>query len=96
MPLPPFGQVAEFNRENAENVLRVAMHAAGGAAMRPGPPSSVRNPDGSQQGETMAERDNRIVRTAFMHLLEQNLIVLPADIEQTLDGWIPLDRVGKD
>jgi hypothetical protein len=96
MPLPPEGRVAEFDRETAENVVRAAMLAANTEAVKPRPVSRVRNPDGSAQGETMAEHDSRIVRTAVMHLLEQNLVVFPPDIAETLDGWIPAERAGND
>jgi hypothetical protein len=64
--------------------------------MKPGPPSSIRNPDGSVQGETLHEYTVRIVRTAVMHLLEQGLVVFPPDIAETLDDWIPAERVGRD
>jgi hypothetical protein len=71
--------------------------AASGEALRvPTPLSRIRNPDGSLQNETLAERDSRILRTALFHLLEQNLVVFPADIAETLDGWIPAERVGTD
>lgn len=94
--LPPQGQVAEFDRNVARDVLRAARFAADGEAARPGPPSRIRNPDGSLQPETMSERDERIVHAAVMHLLEQNLVVFPDDIEETLNDWIPVDRVGRD
>lgn len=97
MPLPPEGQVAEFDRQVAEDVIRAARFAADGeVSCKPVPFSSVRNPDGSRQSETQSERDNRMVRAAVLHLLEQNLVVFPPDIRQTLDGRIPVDRVGKD
>jgi hypothetical protein len=96
MPLPPEGQVAGFDRETAENVFRAMVFAADLAASRPGPPSTIRNPDGSQQGETAHEFVVRVVRTAFFHALEQNLVVFPADIAKTLDDWIPAERVGTD
>jgi hypothetical protein len=70
--------------------------AASMAAWGPVPYSSVRNPDGTRQHETPAEHDNRIVRTAVLHLLEQNLVVFPPDIKETLDDWIPAERVGRD
>jgi hypothetical protein len=88
--------MAEFDRVIAADVIRAASMAASGEALRPAPVSSVRNPDGSVQGETMAEHDGRIVRTAVMHLLEQGLVVFPPDIAVILDDWIPADRVGKD
>jgi hypothetical protein len=97
VPLPPEGQVAEFDKMTAQNVIRAAVFAASSEALRvPTPLSSIRNPDGSRQNETRAEHDHRIVRTAVMHLLEQNLVVFPPDIKQTLDDWIPAERVGRD
>jgi hypothetical protein len=97
MPLPPDGQVAEFDRAVFRDVLRAAVFAADGEALRvPAPLSSVRNPDGSPQNETRAEETRRLVRTALLHLLEQNLVVFPDDILDTLDGWIPAERVGRD
>ena len=38
----------------------------------------------------------RIVRTALFHLLEQNLVIFPDDIAETLNNWIPVERVGTD
>jgi hypothetical protein len=88
--------MAEFNRDQATAVIRVAGFAADTEAMKTTPASRVRNPDGSQQGETMAEHTSRIVRAAVMHLLEQGLVVFPPDIEEKLDDWIPVGRVGQD
>lgn len=96
MPLPSEGQVAEFDRETAANVIRAASMAASMESLKVTPASHVPAPDGRIQSETMAEHDERIVRTAVMHLLEQNLVVFPPDIAETLDGWIPADRVGSD
>jgi hypothetical protein len=94
--LPSDGEVIEFDRAHAQEAVRVATMAASMESMRPAPVSRVRNPDGSAQGETMAEHDDRIVRTAVMHLLEQGLVVFPDDIAGMLDGWIPAERVGRD
>lgn len=97
MPLPGEGQVAEFDREAARNVVRCVVLAADSEIRRaPVPFSSVRNPDGSRQAETQSERETRLVRTAVMHLLEQGLVVLPPDIAEMLDDWIPLERAGTD
>lgn len=97
MPLPPDGQVAEFDRDVFKDVFRAAMFAADGEALRvPAPLSRIRNPDGSLQNETGHERTARIVRTVLLHLLEQNLVVFPGDIVDTLDGWVPAERVGTD
>jgi hypothetical protein len=88
--------MAEFDRGTATAVIRVADFAADTEAMKTTPASSVRNPDGSQQRETAAEHTSRIVRAAVMHLLEQGLVVFPPDIEEKLDDWIPVGRVGTD
>jgi hypothetical protein len=88
--------MAEFDRAVADDVIRAAGMAASLEALGPAPVSSVRNPDGSQQPETRAEHDTRIVRTAVMHLLEQGLVVFPPDIAELLDGWIPAERAGTD
>lgn len=96
MPLPSEGQVAEFDREIARDVIRAASMAASLEALKVAPASHVPAPDGGIQSETMAEYDSRIVRTAVMHLLEQNLVIFPPDIAETLDDWIPADRVGSD
>lgn len=74
--------MAEFDREAARNVVRCAVLAADGEVRR--------------RPETQSERETRLVRTAVMHLLEQGLVVLPPDIAEMLDGWIPLERAGTD
>ena len=88
--------MAEFDREMAENVIRLASMAAALEASKPRPTSRVRTPSGATQGETLAEHDSRIVRTAVMHLLEQGLVTLPPDIAELLDDFIPVERVGRD
>jgi hypothetical protein len=55
-------------------VLRVAMFAADDAALSPGPPSRIRNPDGSPQSETGHERTQRIVRAALRMVLANGLV----------------------
>lgn len=97
MPLPPEGEVTPFDRAIFADVLRAAgMAASMEATRKPAPLSAVRNPDGSLQNETMAERDARLLRIALLHLLEQNLVVFPPDITDTLAGWIPVSRIGTD
>lgn len=97
MPLPPEGQVTPFDRAVFDDVLRAAGMAASFEAGRiPTPLSSVRNPDGSLQAETLAERDARLLRTALLHLFEQNLVTFPDDILDTLNDWIPVSRIGTD
>jgi hypothetical protein len=88
--------MAEFDREAAGFVVRVASMAAGLEATKVPPASHVPTPDGGIQSETMAEHDSRIVKTAVMHLLEQGLVVLPENIGEMLDDFIPAERVGHD
>jgi hypothetical protein len=61
--------------------------------MKPPPRSRVRNPDGSSQSETRAERDRRIVGTAVLYLLEMGLLVIPDDADQRLDDYLPVQRM---
>jgi hypothetical protein len=75
-----------------DNILRFAVFAADSEAMKAPPLSSVRNPDGSAQYETPAERTGRLVRAAVLHLIEQGLLVIPDDIDERLDRWIPVSR----
>lgn len=96
MPLPPEGEVTPFDRAIFDDVLRAAVFAADGEMAKPVPFSSIRDPDGWPQPETKVEFVNRIVRTALLHLLEQNLVVFAGDVVDTLDGWVPAERVGTD
>jgi hypothetical protein len=65
-----------------------AMFAAGAEAMKPGPPSRIRNPDGSQQGETLNERDTRVVRAALRMLLANGIITV-TPVEERPE-WVAL------
>ena len=69
------GSWNEPDGEVLDRLARNAMFAADGEAMRPGPPSRVRNPDGSQQGETGHERTGRVVRAALRMLLANGLVI---------------------
>ncbi|HEX3388840.1 MAG TPA: hypothetical protein VHT94_07365 [Streptosporangiaceae bacterium] len=53
-----------------------AVFAADAEAMRAGPPSRIRNPDGSRQGETGHERTTRVVRAALRMLLANGIITV--------------------
>ena len=91
----PFGpaKVAEVDPQAAAALLRFARFAADDEAMKPGPRSRIRNPDGSAQGETGHERTGRIVEAAVMHLIEQGLLIVPDDLESRLERPIPIARV---
>lgn len=57
---------------------------------KPVPVSSVRNPDGTAQHETAAERTRRIIATAVTHLVDAGLLTVPDDIGERLEQPIPL------
>jgi hypothetical protein len=78
-----------FDRELAGEIARAAFLAAD---LSPGPPSPVRNPDGSQQGETRAELIRRTVTATVAYLLETGLVVIAPDAGRCLDGPLPLPR----
>jgi hypothetical protein len=90
---PPEQGPAEFDRELARQVICAAGLAAAMEATRPGLASQVRNPDGSAQGETRAERDGRITSAAVLYLLETGLLVIAPDAGRRLGGPLPLGRV---
>jgi hypothetical protein len=75
-----------------DSILRFAVFAAESEAMKPPPLSAVPDLDGSPQYETPAERTQRLVHAAVLHLIEQGLLVIPDDIDERLDRWIPLSR----
>ena len=58
---------------------------------KPPPVSSVRNPNGSLQHETAAERTRRIVRTAVRHLVQIGLLAIPDDAQARMEAGVPLD-----
>jgi hypothetical protein len=79
----------EPDTELLDGLTHNAMFAASGEAMKPGPPSSIRTPDGWQQGETPHEHTKRVVRAALRMLLANGLItVTPADKRPK---WVVLD-----
>lgn len=83
---------AEFDQDAARDIIRWAMFAADAEAGRPGPPSRIPNPDGSSQPETRAEFISRLTRTIVLYLLETGLLVIPDDISQRLEQYLPLQR----
>jgi hypothetical protein len=73
--LTPFpGNWDEPAAKVLERLMNNAMFAADSEALKKGPPSRIRNPDGSQQGETPHERTTRVVRAALRMLLANGLI----------------------
>jgi hypothetical protein len=78
--------------EVMKDIIRAAGFAADHEAMKPGPVSRIRNPDGSPQGETAAEFTARIVTAAVMHVVEIGLLTVPEDIATRLDDWLPVSR----
>lgn len=75
------------------NILRACTMAVDMELLgKPAPASSVRNPDGSQQSETQAERSRRIVETAVMYAVENGLLSVPGDIAGRLDDCLPAQR----
>lgn len=55
--------------------------------------SSVPNPDGSPQVETEAEREQRVLETGIMHLIEQRLITVSPDAEKIInEQGVPIAR----
>jgi len=82
---------ATYDPDLAGAIIRYAALAADMEALKPTPASSVRNPDGSAQYETGAERTRRIVGRAVTHLLEVGLLVIPDDAREKMEQGIPLD-----
>ena len=85
-------EITQADPEIAAAIVKTAVLAADMEALSPPPVSRVRNPDGSAQGETGAERTRRIVETAVMHLIEQGLLAVPGDIAERLERPIPIAR----
>jgi hypothetical protein len=86
--------------ELLDEVIRMAVMAADMEALGPVPRSSVRNPDGSIQGETEAERTRRLVNAAIRHSVKSGLLMVAPDAEARLEGGIdfsfgpgPRDRI---
>jgi len=77
----------------APALLRIAAGAADLEILcKPRPLSRIRNPDGSSQGETEAERTRRIIEVAVMHLIELGLLVIPDGISGMLELAVPMHR----
>jgi hypothetical protein len=84
-------------RQEPTEELRAIIRLADGAAdyellCTPTPVSSVRNPDGLQQSETMSERTRRIVETAIMYAVENGLLVVPEGTGEKLADYFPAQR----
>lgn len=88
-PIPPRLPVTD----DLGAIIRLAVGAADLELLcQPTPVSSVRNPDGSAQGETAAERTRRIVETAIMYAIENDLLLVPKDTAERLDEYFPAQR----
>lgn len=72
-----------------DELTRQAVFAADSEALRTGPPSKIRNPDGSQQGETGHERTVRVTRATLRMLLANGLITSPP--RGDWPEWIMID-----
>lgn len=83
----------EPDGEVLRRLTRDAMFAASGEAMKPGPPSRIRDPDGRQQGETPHEHTKRVVRAALRMLLANGLITVTPPEERP--EWVVLDPPGE-
>lgn len=73
-----------------DEIIHTAVLAADMEAMSAGPPSRIRNPDGSAQGETQAERTRRLVNTAIRHAVDNGLLQVAPDAEQRFYQGIPI------
>lgn len=93
-PADPFAWInAEFDKDRADHLVRMAGFATTGEMLKPRPVSRVKNLDGSLQGETANEYTQRITRTAILYLLEMGLLVMPEDLDERLDDLFPPERV---
>lgn len=74
-------------------VIRLAVSAVDYELLcMPAPASSVRSPFGVAQPETPAERTRRVVETAIMYAIENDLLVMPDAISDRLDGYFVAQR----
>jgi hypothetical protein len=80
-----------YDPELAGQIIHYGVLAADMEALKLTPASSVRNPDGSAQYETGAERTRRIIGCAVTHLLNVGLLVIPDDAREKMEQGIPLD-----
>jgi hypothetical protein len=85
-------QTRTYDHELADHVIRFGVLAADSEARKPGPASTVPNPDGSMQRETEAENSQRVIGAAITCLLEQGLLMIPDDAAERMDAGIPLDH----
>jgi hypothetical protein len=90
-PAQPFPRVPVPD-DVAERLVYFATFAAGDEALKPGPLSRVRNPDGSVQRETPHEFVRRVVTAGVLHLVEIGLLTVPEDFGNRLEDYLPLQR----
>lgn len=94
MPTGLPGTWREPDSDLLDQLTHHAMFAADSEAMKPGVPSRIRNPDGSQQGETSHEHTTRVTRAALRMLLANGLVIAVAPLEWP--EWVVLDPPGDD
>jgi hypothetical protein len=92
-PIEELGTWNEPDGKLLDQLTHQAVFAADSEALRPGPPSRIRSPDGSEQGETGHERTVRMVRATLRMLLANGLITVVAP--ENWPEWIVLDPPGR-
>jgi hypothetical protein len=81
-PTPTTTGMTEVSPDQAATLIRYAVQAADGEAQLYPPPD----------GETPGDYTCRLVTAAVLHLVEQGLLVIPADLERRIAEPIPADR----
>lgn len=84
-------------RQEVTETLAAIIHACDFAVdyellRQPTPVSSIRGPGGLPQPETGAERSHRTVETAIMYAIENGLLVVPEDVAERFEGYLPVQR----
>ena len=74
--------MTEVSPDQAATLIRYAVQAADGEAQLNPPPD----------GETPADYTRRLITAAVLHLIEQGLLAIPADLERRIAEPIPADR----
>lgn len=73
-----------------EEIIQYGVIAADMEMLGVTPLSSVRNPDGSAQYETAAERTRRLVNAAIRHLVREGLLQVTPDAVERMKQGIPI------
>lgn len=78
-------------RDLMDEIIRTGVIAADMEMLNTPPPlSSIRNPDGSLQYETQAERTRRLVNVAIRHVVDNGLLVVAPDAEERFEQGISI------